>query len=158
MGVQRGTRSPRGKGRGVGPDQSPQLDQFPSTDAACPGRLWAPCVQRRPRAPCPSDQACKDAHYFTPNQRIKIKLKKKKIKIRGSCEWVEQVSLNGGKAQTLCPPQPKAECSPGRRAGSWSVPARGDPAVPGPGQADSTLCSSPIFCCKLEPGVFLQII
>lgn len=55
-------------------------------------------------------------------------------------------------------PQPAAL---GRRAGSWSLPgrvARGDPVVPRPGQADSTLCSLPIFCCKLEPGVFLQII
>lgn len=37
-------------------------------------------------------------------------------------------------------------------------PGWGDPAVPRPGQADSPLCSWPIFCCQLEPGVFLQIV
>lgn len=30
--------------------------------------------------------------------------------------------------------------------------------LPSPGQADSPLCSFPIFCCGLGPGGFLQIV
>lgn len=73
--------------------------------------------------------------------------------------WVEKALWEAGMVGEL-------KCHfPGSRSGTrgWGAEcaqplARGDPAVPRPGQADSTLCSSPIFCCQLEPGVFLQII